>query len=614
MHNVRKLDEDLFYIGANDRRLALFENVYPISEGVSYNSYFISDDFTCLLDTVDKSCEKQFKENLAFALKGRKLDYIVVNHMELDHSATLEEILKTYPQAKVVCNAKISKMIANYFEVTPEFLIVKEGDTLSLGKHTLHFIDAPMVHWPEVMMTYDEYSKTLFSADAFGSFGAVSGNLYADGIKYKGAYTDEMRRYYTNIVGKYGVQVQAVLKKASTVQIERICPLHGLIWRKNLEYLLKKYTLWASYAPETEGVLVVYASVYGNTENAAEIVAARLNDNGISKISVYDVSKTDSSYLIAEAFKYSHMVICSTTYNAGIFVKMEDFLNDLVAHGIQNRKFAVVENGSWAATAGKLITEKLSPLKNCEIIGNVVKITSSVKDTTKAELENLADAVSASILIKEATSEEAERSDIIDKTAFFKLTYGLFLLTTKGERHNGCIINTVIQLTESPKRIAFAVNKANFTNELLLKTKRLNVSILSESAPFEVFKHFGFQSGRDTDKFSGYEKAGESANGLKYLKENSCAYMSAEIISAADYGSHTLFVAEVTEAKTLSEEPPMTYAYYFANVKPSPKPQEEKKTGYVCKICGYVYEGEELPEDFVCPLCKHGADDFEKIK
>ncbi len=613
MHNVRQLDQDIFYLGVNDRRIALFENVYPVSDGVSYNSYFISDKFTCLLDTVDKSCEKQFKENLNFALDGRKLDYIVVNHMEPDHSATLAEILKDHPEAKVVCNAKIAKMISNYFEVAPEFSLVKEGDSLSLGTHTLRFIDAPMVHWPEVMMTYDEFSHTLFSADAFGSFGAVSGNLFADGIKYKGAYTDEMRRYYTNIVGKYGVQVQAVLKKAATLKIERICPLHGLIWRKNIDYLLEKYSLWSSYKPEVKGALIVYASVYGNTENAAEIIASRLSENGIDKIAVYDVSKTDSSYLIAEAFRYSHIVLCSTTYNAGIFVKMEDFLNDLAAHGIMNRTFAVVENGSWAPTAGKLITEKLSTLKNCEIIDKPVQILSSVKENTLNSLYALADAVSATIKIG-AESEEADKTDnIIDNKAFFKLSYGLYVLTVKGERDSGCVVNTVIQLTDSPKRIAVAVNKANYTSELLAKEKIFNACVLSESAPFELFKRFGFQSGRDTDKFEGLTGVAVSGNGLKYLTENSCAYISAKVVSATNYGSHTLFVAEVTESKTLSDENPMTYQYYFDSVKPKPQPQEEKKSGYVCKICGYVYEGEELPPDFVCPICKHGADDFEKI-
>ena len=610
MYSVRKLDDDLFFIGVSDRRIALFENVYPVPDGVSYNSYFISDEKTCVIDTVDKAGEKPFKENIAFALAGRDLDYIVVNHMEPDHSATLEEILIKYPHSTVVCNAKIAKMIENYFTVRPVTHIVKEGDTLSLGKHVLRFIDAPMVHWPEVMMTYDDYSKTLFSADAFGSFGALSGNLYADKIKYKGAYTDEMRRYYTNIVGKYGAQVQAVLKKAASLDIKRICPLHGLIWRSNIDYLLEKYGLWSSYSPEKSGVLVAYASVYGNTENAAEILAAKLDDKGVP-VAVYDVSKTDASYLIAEAFKYSHVVLASTTYNAGIFVNMENFLSDLIAHGIANRAFAVIENGSWAPTAGKLIKEKLSTLKNCRIIGETVKILSSVKDETLNSIESLADEIAAEIAIDE-TSEENANGNEIDKTAFFKLSYGLYVLTAKGEKDNGCIVNTVIQLTDSPKRIAVAVNKANYTRDLIAKTKTFNACIISEKADFSLFERFGFKSGRNTDKFDGFDKTAESANGLKYITENTCGYISAKVIAMKDFGTHTLFIGEVDEAKTLSDEKPMTYEYYFAFVKPQPK-KEEKKKGYVCKICGFVYEGEELPPDYVCPICKHGADDFEKL-
>ncbi len=611
MQNIRKLDDDIIYIGANDRRIALFENVYPVPDGVSYNSYFIDDEKTCLIDTVDKSCEKQFKENLACALGGKTLDYIVVNHMEPDHSATLYEILKDYPDATVVCNAKISAMIGNYFDFKPNYHIVKEGDALSLGKHVLHFVDAPMVHWPEVMMTYDEYSKTLFSADAFGSFGAVSGNLYADEIKYKGAYTEEMRRYYTNIVGKYGVQVQTALKKAATLEIKRICPLHGLVWRNNINYLLEKYNLWSTYTPETRGVLVVYASVYGNTENAAEIFAARLNENGVKNVAVYDVSKTDVSYLIAEAFKFSHIAIASTTYNAGIFVNMENFLSDLAAHGIANRSFAVIENGSWAPTAGKLIKDKLSTLKNCVILGETVKILSSVKAATRDNILALADEISKEIVV--AAIESSEADGAIDKTAFFKLSYGLYVLTTKGEKDNGCIVNTVIQLTDSPKRIALAVNKANYSCDVIAKTKKFNACIISQKETFDTFTRFGFASGRDVDKFDGFDKTAVSANGIKYLTENTCGFISGEVVAMKDFGTHTLFIAEVVEAKTLSDEKPMTYEYYFDNVKPKPQPQEEKKKGYVCKICGYVYEGEELPDDFVCPLCKHGADDFEKL-
>ncbi|MBO4262827.1 MAG: flavin reductase [Clostridia bacterium] len=607
----RQISEDLYYVGANDRRIALFENVYPVENGVSYNSYFLDDEKTCLIDTVDKSCEKQLKENLKAVLAGRNLDYVVVDHMEPDHSATLAEIISDHPGATVVCNAKISAMLENYFGTTFNTLIVKEGDKLPLGKHTLTFIDTPMVHWPEVMMTYDEYGKTLFSADAFGSFGAISGNFFADEITDN--YVDEMRRYYTNIVGKYGVQVQSTLKKASALEINTICSLHGLIWRKNVNLLLEKYSLWSSYKPETEGVLIVYASVYGNTENAAEILAAELDCAGVKHVAVYDVSKTDHSYLIAEAFRYSHVVFASTTYNAGVFVKMENFVNDLTAHGIANRTFAVIENGSWAATAGKLIKDKLSTLNNCEFLGEQIKITSSVKAETALKIKELAEVIAASLTAIGHAETAYVESEKIDKTAFFKMSYGLYAITTYDGKHNACIVNTVIQLTDSPKRIAVAVNRANYTCETIIKTKKFNACALSESATFDTFKRFGFQSGRDTDKFDGFDEVATSANGL-YILTGACAYFSAKVVGIHEYGTHVLFIAEVEEAKTLSEEKPMTYEYYFANVKPKPVAVEEKKKGYVCKICGYVYEGDELPEDFICPLCKHGVDDFEKIK
>ena len=612
MYSVKKLDDDIFFLGVSDRRINLFENVYPVENGVSYNSYIIIDKKTCLIDTVDKSGEIQFKENLAYALSGRKLDYLVVQHFEPDHSATIAEIVKEYPEVTLVYNRKADAMAKNFFKAEFKAITVKEGDVLPLGKHTLHFVEAPMVHWPEVMFSYDDCTKTLFTADAFGSFGALSGNIYADEIDFKGAYTDEMRRYYTNIVGKYGVQVQSVLKKAASLEIHRICPLHGLIWRNNFNHIFDKYSAWSSYTPEVKGVLIAYASVYGNTANAAEIVAYRLSDLGIKNVATYDVSKTDCSYILAEAFKYSHIVIASTTYNAGIFVNMENFLNDLAAHGLKNRTYAIIENGSWAPTAGKLIREKLAALAGSEFIEKQVKILSSVKESTREELISLADAVAKSVKPDVENALQAEENGEIDKSAFFKLSYGLFVLSS-GPKRNGCIVNTVSQLTENPKRLTVAVNKANYTCEQILETKKFNASVISESADFELFKRFGFQSGRDADKFDGFDKFAVSKNGMTYLTENVSAFFSADVVEYHDYGSHILFVAEVSEAKTLSDEKPMTYAYYFDNVKPKPQTDNTPKKGWVCKTCGYVYEGDELPEDFICPICKHGVDDFEKI-
>ncbi len=615
MHSVKKIDEDIYFVGVNDRRIELFENVYPVKNGVSYNSYVILDEKTCLIDTVDKSGEIQFKENVAFVLNGRKLDYIVVQHLEPDHSATLAEMVKEYPEAVVVYNKKAAMMVNNYFRGNFKAITVTEGNELPLGKHTLHFIDAPMVHWPEVTFSYDDFSKTLFSADAFGSFGALSGNIYADETDFHGEYTDEMRRYYTNIVGKYGAQVQSILKKAASLEIARICPLHGLIWRNNFNYLLDKYSKWSAYSPEVKGALVVYSSVYGNTANAAEIVANRLSDDGIKNIAVHDVSKTDCSELISQAFKFSHIVIASTTYNAGIFVNMENFISDLVAHGLKNRTYAIIENGSWAPTAGKLIKDKLSALAGSAFLNEPLKILSSVKEETYSALLSLADVIAEDIAPKTEAAPETENESAIDKTAMFRISYGLYVLSVKSGKDNGCIINTALQLTDNPKRITVAVNKANYTAELIRKTGEFNVSVISESAEFELFKRFGFQSGRDADKFAGFENSVKrSSNGIYYLSEHSSAYISAKVVEEKDYGTHTLFVAEVTEAKTLSNEKTMTYDYYFENVKPKPQTDATPKKGWICKICGYVYEGEELPEDFICPLCKHGADDFEKIK
>ena len=396
MHNIKNLTKDLFWVGANDRRIALFEGVYHAPQGVSYNSYILLDEKTVLLDTVDKSVTHQFMENIDFALNGRKLDYLIINHMEPDHCAEIPTILAKYPEVKIVCNAKIRTMIDQFFdfEITEEqYHIVKEGDILNTGKHNLTFIMAPMVHWPEVMVTYDTIDKILFSADAFGSFGAIDGNIFADEVDWENRYLDEARRYYTNIVGKYGPQVQALLKKASGIEINMVCPLHGYVWRKDLDKFIDKYQKWSTYTPEINSVLIAYASVYGGTQNAAEILASKLAELGVKDIKMFDVSVTHSSYVVSDAFKYSHIVFASTTYNNGIFVEMENLLHDIVAHNLQNRKFAVIENGSWAPQAGRLMTELLSQLKNNEFIGTGVSIKSAVKSDKKDELENLAKAI-----------------------------------------------------------------------------------------------------------------------------------------------------------------------------------------------------------------------------
>lgn len=613
MYCTRKVTDKIYWIGGDDRRIALFENVYPVPGGVSYNAYFVSDEKTMVIDTVDHSVSKVFFENIAHELDGRDLDYLVVNHMEPDHAATIGELILRYPKATIVCNQKIAVMLKQFFDfdVDSRAQIVKEGDTLSTGEHTFTFVMAPMVHWPEVMMTYEISHKILFSADAFGTFGALNGHLFADEVNFEADYLAEARRYYTNIVGKYGTQVQAVLKKAAGIEIEMICPLHGFVWRKNIGDFVDKYMKWSTYTPEQQGVLIAYASVYGNTENVAGIIACKLAEAG-KKVVMYDVSATHPSYIVAEAFRYSHMVLVSTTYNAGIFVNMENLVRDLAHHNLQNRTVALVENGSWAPTAAGLMKCELSGLKNMTFLENTLTIRSALKSGQMDQLNALVEEILDSMREPE---EEGDKEAMVEPNALFKLSYGLFVLTAKdGGKDNGCIINTVTQLTDTPKRITIAVNKANYTHDMIQKTGVFNVSVLSEDVPFKIFQQFGFQSGRDADKFAGMATQTRSANGLRYLSEYTNAFISAKVISAEDYGTHTLFVADITEAKVLSAEPSVTYAYYFEHIKPKPQPTTEAKKGWVCKICGYVYEGEDLPADFICPLCKHGAEDFEPLK
>ena len=393
MHNTKAITKDLYWVGANDRRIALFESVYPVPDGVSYNSYLLIDDKTVLFDTVDKAVNHQFFENIKYVLDGKNLDYLVINHMEPDHCAEIQTIVEKYPQIKIVCNAKTQTMINQFFNFDlpqDQWQIVKEGDILETGHHTLTFVFAPMVHWPEVMVTYDKTDKILFSADAFGSFGAIDGNIFADEVDFEHRYMDEARRYYTNIVGKYGPQVQALLKKASGLEINMICPLHGYVWRKDLNIFIEKYSKWSAYEPEIQSVLIAYASVYGGTQNSAEILAGKLADKGVKNIKIFDVSTVHPSYIVSEAFKYSHIVFASTTYNMGIFVNMETLLHDITAHNLQNRKIAIIENGSWAPFSGNLMTEMISKWKNTEIIGNRVQLKSAVKDGNVEELETLA--------------------------------------------------------------------------------------------------------------------------------------------------------------------------------------------------------------------------------
>lgn len=393
MHSTRKVKDDLIYVGGSDRRLSRFENLFPIPKGVSYNSYVLLDEKTVLFDTADESISRQYIENVVHALNGRPLDYMVVQHMEPDHCAMIDDMLRRYPEAKMVCSAKAVGMYAQFYgtDVAARALVVKEGDKLSTGEHTLHFVMAPMVHWPEVMVTYDEKDKILFSADAFGTFGALAGNIFNDEITFDTVWMNDARRYYTNIVGKYGVQVQALLKKAASLDIEMICPLHGPIWRKDLGLLLEKYQKWSTYEPEDKTVMIAYATMYGNTENAANVLAGMLADKGVKNIAMYDVSETDVSELVAESFRCSHLVLAAPTYNSGIQPKMEAYLSDIKALNLQNRTVAVIDNGTWAATAGKQMIGMLEGMKNMTILENTISIKSALAENQLGALEALAD-------------------------------------------------------------------------------------------------------------------------------------------------------------------------------------------------------------------------------
>ena len=612
MHCVKQITSDMYWVGGSDRRLALFENVYPIPTGVSYNAYLVLDEQTVLFDTVDRAVSEVFFENIAHVLGGRKLDYVVVNHMEPDHAATLQELTLRYPDVQIVTSAKALQMIRNYFTFdTAGIRTVKEGDTLCTGRHTYAFVMAPMVHWPEVMVSYDTTDKILYSADAFGTFGALNGNIFADEVNFETEYLAEARRYYTNIVGKYGTQVQALLKKAAAIDIQMIAPLHGPVWRKHIDWFVEKYQKWSTYTPEDDGVMIAYASVYGHTENLANIIASKLADAGVRNVKMYDVSVTHPSYIVSEAFRVSHIVFASTTYNAGIFVNMENALHDIVAHNLQKRTIAVVENGSWAATSGGLMRELLGKLKNCTILEEGVSIKSALKPEQMDDVDALVNAIVSTLPKPEVI--EHKPSEVVEPNTMFKLSYGLFILTARdGKKDNGCIINTAQQVTAQPNRISICVNKNNFTHDMILKTGEFNVNILSQDATFDIFKWYGFQSGRDTEKIQG-EKLPRARNGIVYIEGCTNSFISGKVVESHDYGTHTLFVADVIEARVFNNVPSVTYAYYFANIKPKPAAPAQKKVGWVCKICGYVYEGEDLPADFICPLCKHPASDFEKL-
>ena len=597
---MQKITNDILYIGVNDHQVDLFEGQYDVPNGMAYNSYVILDDKIVVMDTVDQHFTHEWLDNLDAALAGRKPDFLVVQHMEPDHSANIVNFLTNYPKATVVSSDKAFAMMQNFFgtDFADRRTVIKEGDTLELGKHTLHFVAAPMVHWPEVMVTYDSTDKVLFSADGFGKFGAL--DVEED-------WACEARRYYFGIVGKYGGQVQALLKKAAKLDISIICPLHGPILTENLGYYLGLYDIWSSYGVESEGVMVAYTSVYGHTKKAVELLAEKLKANGCPKVVVCDLAREDMAEAVEDAFRYGRLVLATTTYNADIFPFMREFIEHLVERNYQNRTVALIENGTWAPQAAKVMRNMLEGCKNIHFAEPVVKIKSAMNEDNKAQIDALAKELCQDYLAQ--GDETANKNDL---TALFKIGYGLYVVTSNdGKKDNGLIVNTVTQVTNTPNRVAVCINKQNYSHHVIKQTGKMNVNCLSQEAPFSVFESFGFVSGRNVDKFEGKEVL-RSDNGLVFLPKYINAVMSLKVEQYVDLDTHGMFICSVTEARVLSNVETMTYTYYQNYVKP--KPQVEGKKGYVCTVCGYVYEGDELPEDFVCPLCKHGVADFEPIK
>ena len=594
------ITDSIKYIGVNDHEVDLFEGQYIVPNGMSYNSYAIVDQKIAIMDTVDARFTHAWLDNIQNTLGERSPDYLIVQHMEPDHSANIYNFIKTYPKAKIVSSQKAFAMMKNFFgtDFADNRIVVGEGDTLDLGTHTLSFVAAPMVHWPEVIVTYDSTDKVLFSADGFGKFGALDVDEEWD---------CEARRYYIGIVGKYGAQVQALLKKASGLDIDMICPLHGPVLKENLDHYIGLYNTWSSYESESEGIVIAYTSVYGNTKKAVNLLAEKLKEKGCPKVTVHDLARTDMAEAVEDAFRYNKLVLATTTYNAGIFPFMHEFINHLTERNFQNRTVALIENGSWAPLASKVMRGMLESCKNLRFAENTVKIMSALNEESTNQISELANE-----LCRDYLAMADDTADKNDMGALFNIGYGLYVVTSNdGRRDNGLIVNTVTQVTNTPNQIAVTINKENYSHHVIKQTGKMNINCMSVDAPFSVFEKFGFQSGRSVDKFAGCEPL-RSDNGLVFLPKHINSFMSLKVEQYVDLDTHGMFICSITEARVISERETMTYTYYQDNVKP--KPETEGKVGYVCKICGWVYEGDTLPDDIVCPLCKHGAADFEKIQ
>ncbi len=594
-----QITKDILYIGVNDHDVDLFEGQYVVPNGMAYNSYAIMDEKIAIMDTVDARFTHEWLDNIEAALGGRKPDYLIIQHMEPDHSANIANFMNVYKDTKIVSSAKAFRMMMQFFgtDFADRQIVVGEGDTLSLGKHNLTFVTAPMVHWPEVIVTYDSTDKVLFSADGFGKFGALDATE---------DWACEARRYYIGIVGKYGAQVQALLKKAAGLDIQIICPLHGPVLTENLGYYLNLYDIWSSYSVETEGIVIAYTSVYGNTKKAVELLAEKLKAKGCPKVVINDLARCDMAEAVEDAFRFSKLVLATTTYNAGIFPFMREFIDHLTERAYKNRTVALIENGSWAPLAAKVMRDMLSPCKNLTFADTTVQIHSALNEESSAQLEKLADE-----LCRDYIAQHSETANKNDLSALFNIGYGLYVVTSNdGKKDNGLIVNTITQVTNTPNRVAVTINKENYSHHVIRQSGEMNVNVLSTDAPFSVFEQFGFVSGRAQDKFAGKEVL-RSDNGLVFLPRYINSFMSLKVEQYVDLDTHGMFICSITEARVISDVETMTYTYYQNCVKP--QPETEGKKGYVCKICGYVHEADTLPDDIICPLCKHGAADFEPI-
>lgn len=595
-----EVTKDIKYIGVNDHEIDLFEGQYVVENGMAYNSYAILDSKIAIMDTVDARFTHEWLDNIESVLGSRRPDYLIVQHMEPDHSANIANFMKVYTDTKIVSSAKAFNMMKQFFgtDFDDRQIVIGEGDTLSLGKHTLTFVTAPMVHWPEVIVTYDSCDKVLFSADGFGKFGAL--DIEED-------WACEARRYYIGIVGKYGAQVQALLKKAAGLDIQTICPLHGPILKENLGYYINLYNTWSSYGVESEGIMIAYTSVYGNTKKAVELLTEKLKANGCPKVVVNDLARCDMAEAVEDAFRYGKLILATTTYNADIFPFMREFINHLTERNYQNRTIGIVENGTWAPMAAKTMKKMFENSKNITFTNTTVTIKSTLNDESKAQLDAL-----SGELCRDYIAQHSETANKNDLTALFNIGYGLYVVTSNdGKKDNGLIVNTVTQVTNTPNRIAVTINKDNYSHHVIKNTGIMNINCLSTEAPFSIFESFGFRSGRNTDKFADCTPL-RSDNGLIFLPRYINSFISLKVEQYIDLDTHGMFICSVTESRVISSVKTMTYTYYQNNVKP--KPQTEGKKGFVCKVCGFIYEGDELPEDYVCPLCKHGVNDFEPIE